>query len=159
MTNVQPNSDSRAKVFIGIAIALIALPLLSRVVMLDLSRNSMMAAFFAKGVAGALVVMFCALLSARFGRVLRKTVGTFSLLIASLMLFGFLFGTIAWLFENMPWAGLFGGRTPVVFVGSFAAYAYIAWAFCFSSAVRAYEKIPNPAAEITSGLRPSVSDL
>jgi hypothetical protein len=138
-----PNAESRAKVIIGIATTLIAACLLKIVLTVDLSRNSTEAAYFAKGTVGALGVMFCLLLFSRFGRVLRKIVGAYSLLLASLHFLAFFFGVFAVLVESMPLIGIFGGREPAAFAAGFAANAYIAWAYCFSSTVRAYERKPN----------------
>lgn len=157
MTTPSTHPESRAKVILGTAIALIAAYFLTVVVTQDLSKYSTMAEFVAKGTVGALGLMFCLLLWSSFGRIFRKIVGVCSLLLASLLFLGAFFGVFAWLLENMPFSGIFGGRMPAAIAASFVANAYIAWAFCFSPAVRAYERRSHQAAPSTPGL-PSMSD-
>lgn len=121
------------------------------VVAQDLSTYSVMAAFVAKGTVGVLGLMFCLLLYSSFGRIFRKIVGMLSLLFASLLFLAVFFGAFAWLLERMPFTDAFGGREPGALAAGFAAYAYIAWAFCFSPAVRAYERKSNSESSVAQG--------
>ena len=124
---------------VGIAAVLVAAYFLKLAAAVDLSGRGPAAVYAAKGLVGALGLTFCLFLYADAGRLLRKIVGAISLLVALLLIVAVSFGVMAWLLESMPFANTLGGHKPVAVAAAFAANAYIAWTFCFSSAVRAYE--------------------
>lgn len=130
---------TRAKVMIGIAAGLVAAYFLKLVATVDPGSHSLTAVFAAKGIIGALGLIFCLFLYTDSGRLLRKIVGTVSLLVVLLLIVAVTTGVMAWLLESLPFADILRGNEPVAIAAAFVANAYIAWTFCFSSVVRGYK--------------------